>query len=216
MARWLYHYDDPEYVTANPHVQSGLTWKGVIWAITTGAASNWHPLTWISHMLDCQLYGLNPIGHHLTNVLFHLANSILLFLLLQRLTKETWPSAMVAALFALHPLHVESVAWVSERKDVLSALFWILSMWSYSSWAEENRPRFYILSTILFAFGLMAKSMLVTLPFVLLLLDYWPLQRRQIPVSTRWREKRPLLHPRGCVLRGHIFRATKWGRGEVA
>ena len=190
-------YDDPAYVTANPHVQGGLTWAGLIWAFTTGHAGNWHPLTWISHMLDFQLYGMNPAGHHLTSVALHLANSILLFLLLQRMTKAMWPSALVAALFALHPMHVESVAWVSERKDVLSALFWILSIWAYVRYVDEckvqsaKRKVLYGLSIVLFALGLMAKPMLVTLPFVLLLLDYWPLQRRQTPIAGLFIEKTP-------------------------
>src|SRR5271157_2819755 len=190
-------YDDPAYVIANPHVQGGLSLAGLLWALTTGHASNWHPLTWISHMLDFRLYGMNPAGHHLTSVALHLANSILLFLLLQRMTKAMWPSAMVAALFALHPLHVESVAWVSERKDVLSALFWILSIWAYVRFVEESGAgkakgkTSYILSVVLFALGLAAKPMLVTLPFVLLLLDYWPLQRRQTPIAGLFVEKIP-------------------------
>jgi tetratricopeptide (TPR) repeat protein len=180
------NYDDPAYVSANPHVQAGLTADGIGWALTTGQASNWHPVTWISHMIDGQLYGMNPLGHHVTNVLLHLANSVLLFLLLQRMTKATTPSAIVAALFALHPTHVESVAWISERKDVLSTLFWMLTLLTYAR-AMEKKPaekRFFTASIILFGVGLAAKPMLVTLPFVLLLLDYWPLQRREIP----WRE----------------------------
>ncbi len=190
-------YDDPAYVTANPHVQGGLSWAGLIWAFTTRHASNWHPLTWISHMLDFQLYGMNPAGHHLTSVALHLANSVLLFLLLQRMTKAMWPGALVAALFALHPMRVESVAWVSERKDVLSALFWILSIWAYVRWVEESGAgkakgkTFYILSVVLFALGLAAKPMLVTLPFILLLLDYWPLQRRRTPIAGLFVEKTP-------------------------
>jgi tetratricopeptide (TPR) repeat protein len=190
-------YDDPAYVTANPHVQGGLSWAGLLWAFTTAHASNWHPLTWISHMLDFQLYGMNPAGHHLTSVALHLANSILLFLLLQRMTKTMWPSALVAALFALHPMHVESVAWVSERKDVLSALFWILTIWAYVRWVEESgagnakAKTFHVLSLVLFALGLMCKPMLVTLPFVLLLLDFWPLQRRQTPIAGLFAEKTP-------------------------
>ncbi|MGP8199950.1 MAG: tetratricopeptide repeat protein [Limisphaerales bacterium] len=190
-------YDDPAYVTANPHVQGGLSWAGLVWALTTGQASNWHPLTWISHMLDFQLYGMNPVGYHMTSVALHAANSILLFLLLQRMTRATWPSALVAALFALHPLRVESVAWVSERKDVLSALFWMLSIWAYVRWVEESRVEtatgktFPVWSVVLFALGLAAKPMLVTLPFVLLLLDYWPLQRREVPLDRLVAEKTP-------------------------
>ena len=134
-------FDDPVYVTANPHVQGGLSSAGLIWAFTTGDATNWHPLTWVSHMLDFQIYGMNPAGHHLTSVALHLANSILLFLLLQRMTKAMWSSAMVAALFALHPMHVESVAWVSERKDVLSTLFWMLAVGAYVRYVENLKSQ---------------------------------------------------------------------------
>jgi Flp pilus assembly protein TadD len=177
------NYDDPDYITQNPHVQAGLTWPGIVWAFQSGAASNWHPLTWISHMADCQLFGLNPAGHHLTSLLFHTANALLLFLLLNRLTGAMWRSAFVAALFAWHPLHVESVAWASERKDVLSAFFWMLTLLAYAQFAGESKVQspkskvFYLLALILFACGLMSKPMVVTLPFVLLLLDFWPLQR---------------------------------------
>jgi hypothetical protein len=129
--------DDPLYVTSNSNVQAGLTHAGLVWAFRTGDAGNWHPLTWISHMLDCQLYGLGPAGHHLTNLLFHALNSILLFILLQRLTGALWRSAFVAALFALHPLHVESVAWISERKDVLSACFFMLTLLAYARYAKK-------------------------------------------------------------------------------
>ena len=169
--------DDPQYVSDNPHVKNGLTRTSFIWAFTTTHASNWHPLTWLSHMLDCQLYGLNPRGHHLTSVLLHVANAVLLFLVLNRMTGALWRSAFVAALFALHPLHVESVAWVSERKDVLSTFFWILTMWMYVRYVERQRLSRYILVLFSFALGLLAKPMLVTLPCVLLLLDYWPLER---------------------------------------
>jgi protein O-mannosyl-transferase len=213
------NFDDPDYVTGNLRVQAGLTAESIKWAFTSLYASNWHPLTWLSHMLDCQLYNLKPAGHHLTSLLLHIVNSLLLLGLLQRLTGALWRSAAVAALFALHPLHVESVAWVSERKDVLSAFFFMLTLWAYvqyatrdQRWAAKPRsqilestsniqhptsniqsqthgtPRseailhlpsfiFYLLSLGLFALGLMSKPMLVTLPFVLLLLDYWPLQR---------------------------------------
>ncbi|MGD0814441.1 MAG: tetratricopeptide repeat protein [Verrucomicrobiota bacterium] len=190
-------YDDPAYVTANPVVQSGLSWSGFIWAFTTGHAGNWHPLTWISHMLDFQIYGLNPAGHHLTSIALHAANSILLFLLLQRMTRTTWPSALVAALFALHPLRVESVAWVAERKDVLAGFFFMLTLGAYARYAENlkfqisNFKFYYISSVVLFALGLAAKPMLVTLPFVLLLLDFWPLQRRQVPLAGLVAEKTP-------------------------
>ncbi|MEI9959766.1 MAG: tetratricopeptide repeat protein [Limisphaerales bacterium] len=171
------NYDDNDYVTDNPNVQKGLTWAGVKWAFTTGHASNWHPLTWLSHMLDCELFALNAGAHHFTNVLFHTANVVLLLLLLLRLTGALWPSAFVAALFAWHPLHVESVAWVAERKDVLSTFFALLTLLAYTRYVKENRRRSFWLALIFFALGLMSKPMLVTLPFVLLLLDYWPLQR---------------------------------------
>ena len=171
------NFDDPQYVSENIHVQHGITLKGIRWAFTTGHAGNWHPLTWMSHMLDVQLFGLHPHMHHVTNLLFHIANTLLLFFVLNRMTKAPWKSALVAALFALHPLHVESVAWISERKDVLSAFFWMLTMAAYTYYVERPRLRSYLAVFILFALGLMAKPMLVTLPFVLLLLDYWPLQR---------------------------------------
>jgi hypothetical protein len=170
-------FDDNMYVYENRQVLDGLTWPGVEWAFTTQDAGNWHPVTWLSHMLDTDLYGLWPGGHHLTNVLFHIANTILLFLFLTRVTGALWPSALVAALFALHPLHVESVAWASERKDVLSAFFWILTMWAYAWYAASPSIRRYLAVVLLFALGLMSKPMLVTLPLVLLLLDYWPLGR---------------------------------------
>jgi hypothetical protein len=134
------NYDDDEYITKNRHVQSGLTLEGVIWAFTTTHAANWHPLTWLSLMLDCQLYGLDPSGYHLTNLVFHIASSLLLFFVLERMTGALWRSGLVAALFALHPLHVESVAWVVERKDALSTFFWMLTMWAYVLYFE--RPRF--------------------------------------------------------------------------
>ncbi len=171
------NFDDAEYVTENRHVQDGLTVKGIAWAFTTGYASNWHPLTWISHMVDVQLFGLQPGWHHLTSLLFHLANTVLLFLVLHRMTRALWQSAFVAALFALHPLHVESVAWAAERKDVLSTFFWMLTMGAYVSYVARPGLRRYLTLLLCFASGLMAKPMLVTLPFVLLLLDYWPLRR---------------------------------------
>ncbi|MDH3838255.1 MAG: tetratricopeptide repeat protein [Desulfobacteraceae bacterium] len=173
------NYDDSRYVYNNGYVQAGLTLKGVIWAFTATHASNWHPLTWLSHMLDCQLFGLNPGWHHLTNVFFHIANTLLLLFVLRRMTGALWRSFFVAALFALHPLHVESVAWVAERKDVLSTFFWLLTMWGYARYVERPGLGRYLLILLFFALGLMAKPMLVTLPFVLLLLDYWPLERFQ-------------------------------------
>src|SRR5208337_4438264 len=170
-------YDDPLYVTENIHVQTGITSGAIRWAFTTGQAANWHPLTWMSHMLDVQLFGLNPGRHHLVNLLFHIANTLLLFFVFHRMTRAPWKSAFVAALFAIHPLHVESVAWVAERKDVLSTFFWMLTMAAYIRYVEHQRLKNYLAVLIFFVLGLMAKPMLVTLPFVLLLLDYWPLQR---------------------------------------
>jgi len=171
------NFDDNEYITENPYVQQGLTSESVKWAFTTGEASNWHPLTWLSHMLDCQLFALNPAGHHIINLILHIANTLLLLWVLYLMTGSLWRSAFVAGLFALHPLHVESVAWASERKDVLSSLFWMLTMITYVRYVRTSRVIWYILSLLSIALGLMAKPMLVTLPFVLLLLDYWPLDR---------------------------------------
>ncbi len=170
-------FDDDMYVTNNPMVRAGLTWPGVKWALSAFHSSNWHPLTWLSHMLDCQIFGLHPGGHHLVNVAWHLANTILLFLFLARFTRALWPSAMVAALFALHPMHVESVAWVAERKDVLSTFFWLATLWAYAFYTAAPSLRRYLAVVLGLALGLMAKPMVVTLPFVLLLLDYWPLGR---------------------------------------
>ena len=181
------NYDDPLYVTENAEVQEGLTGKGVAWALTADRAVNWHPLTWLSHMLDCQLYGLLPAGHHFTSLLFHLASTVLLFGILRRMTGAVWRSALVAALFAWHPTHVESVAWVAERKDVLSTFFWLLTMGAYLRYTQESKVKgpnskiFYALALLFFALGLLSKPMLVTLPFVLLLLDYWPLRRASAP-----------------------------------
>lgn len=173
------NFDDGLYVTQNPHVQSGITLESIKWAFTTGHAANWHPITWLSHMMDYKLYGLDPMGHHWTNLQIHIVNSILLFLVFKMMTGALWQSSFVAALFALHPLHVESVAWVAERKDVLSTFFWILSMWAYVRYARHPGKKRYALLTLLFILGLMTKPMLVTLPFVLLLLDFWPLSRFQ-------------------------------------
>ncbi len=171
------NYDDTGYITENPSVTRGVSWSGIIWAFSTFEQGNWHPLTWISHMLDCQLYGLNPAGHHLTNALFHAANTVLVFFLLRRMTGTIWPSAFVAALFGWHPLHVESVAWASERKDVLCAFFWLLTLLAYVSYVKKPRPTRYCVALVLFACSLMSKPMAVTLPFVLLLVDFWPLNR---------------------------------------
>ena len=170
-------FDDNDYVTDNPHVRSGLNLKGLAWAFTTMHASNWHPLTWISHMLDCRLYGMRAGGHHLTSVLLHAGNSLLLFLVLGRMTGRLGRSAFVAAVFAVHPLHVESVAWVAERKDVLSTLFGLLAVWAYARYAEKSNATRLLLALSAFALSLLAKPMLVTLPLVFLLLDFWPLAR---------------------------------------
>jgi protein O-mannosyl-transferase len=172
-------YDDQQYVTDNPHVQAGLTWKGLVWAFGF-YAGNWHPLAWLSHMLDCQLYGANAGGHHLTSVLLHTASTLLLFSVLNRMTNALGRSAAVAALFAWHPLHVESVAWVAERKDVLCAFFWMLTLWFYVRYAGRPSRGRYLCALGSFVLCLMSKPMGVTLPFVLLLLDYWPLKRMTI------------------------------------
>jgi tetratricopeptide (TPR) repeat protein len=171
--------DDPDYVSENPHVAHGVTAEGIAWAFTQRHAGNWHPLTWLSHMVDCELYGLrHPGGHHLTNVLLHAATTILLFLVLRQMTGDLWPSSLAAALFAVHPLHVESVAWVAERKDVLSGLFFVLTLAAYVGYARCPFSALrYLTVSVLFALGLLCKPMLVTLPFVLLLLDFWPLGR---------------------------------------
>ncbi len=174
------HFDDDAYIIDNSHVNSGLTIENILWACKSYHAHNWHPLTWISHMLDYELYGLNPSGHHFTNVLLHAANALLLFLVLKRMTGNLWPSGFVAAAFALHPLHVESVAWAAERKDVLSTFFWILTIWAYVRYVENLGVKRYLLMLLFFALALTAKQMPVTLPFLLLLLDYWPLGRLKL------------------------------------
>lgn len=169
--------DDFDYITQNIHVTGGITRENILWAFTTFHAANWHPVTWISHMIDCQIYNLSPWGHHLTNVLLHAVNTALLFLLLSRLSGALWKSALVATLFSIHPLHVESVAWVSERKDVLSTMFLLLTLICYINYVQCHKIKYYYLAIIAFSFGLMAKPMLVTVPFLLLLVDYWPLGR---------------------------------------
>ncbi len=180
-------FDDQDYVTANRAVQRGLSWDGVSWAFSSTTAANWHPLTWLSHMLDCQLFDLNPAGHHLTSILLHALNTLLVFVVLRAMTGATWRSFLVAAGFGWHPLRVESVVWVAERKDVLATLFWLLTLGAYAlyvrlSVARSTRAKLYYgLALGAFAGGLMAKPMVVTLPFVLLLLDFWPL--------ARWRQK---------------------------
>jgi tetratricopeptide (TPR) repeat protein len=225
------NFDDLIYVVENPAVQAGFTWKTVVWAFTTDCAANWHPLTWLSHMLDAQLFGLNPGGHHLTSLLLHTANTLLLFFLLRQMTGALWRSGFVAALFALHPLHVESVAWISERKDVLSTFFFLLALLAYARYAKRSasgiqfktrqpktqtgesvaavrsrksgvrnpesevlgtdfgskaraRQLWYPAALLFFVLGLMSKPMVVTLPFILLLLDYWPLQRLEFNTAS--------------------------------
>ncbi len=213
--------DDMDYVAENQAVLQGLTWPGVVWALRTGHAGNWHPLTWLSHMVDVQLFGAQPGPHHLVNVSLHIANTLVVLLLFQSMTGARWRSVFVAALFALHPSHVESVAWVAERKDVLSTFFGLLAIWAYAAYVkaagrmqrEESRKqkaesgnqqpvsrftlhpsRFYLLSLLLFTLSLMSKPMLVTLPCLLLLLDYWPLNRLQLKTQdSRLKTLLPLL-----------------------
>jgi protein O-mannosyl-transferase len=186
--------DDPGYVQENTHVAAGLTWASAKWAFTTGHLANWHPLTWLSHMLDVQFFGVTAGAHHVTNVALHILNTLVLFGLLRRMTAALWPSAIVAALFAVHPLHVESVAWISERKDVLSTFFWLLTMWAYVSYVRRPGPVRYGLVLAAFALGLMSKPMLVTLPIVLLLIDFWPLGRSRKGAWSRLLvEKLPLI-----------------------
>ena len=176
------NYDDPMYVVDNYTIRSGLTWNTVIWSFTDGTqvTNYWAPLTWLSIALDYQLYGLDAGGYHITNLILHLANSLLLFLVFLRMTGKYWQSAFVAGLFALHPLHVESVAWITERKDVLSTFFWFLTLFVYALYVKKTKPGWYLALLVCFTLGLMAKPMLITLPFVMLLLDYWPLGRLTI------------------------------------
>src|SRR6266496_4735839 len=188
------NFDDHVYVYENPLVIRGFSMEGIIGAFTHTHARNWHPLTTLSHMLDCQLYGLNAGGHHLTNVILHTISVLLLFLVLKQMTGAFWQSAFVAGVFAIHPLHVESVAWVAERKDVLSAVFFMLTLLAYVRYARAPSSGGYLAVAVFFALGLMSKPMLVTLPFVLLLLDYWPLERFHKSVSSTSKSKAaPLL-----------------------
>jgi protein O-mannosyl-transferase len=170
-------WDDFAYIVENPHVRSGLSVENVLWAFTTTHASYWHPLTWLSHMLDCELYGLNPQGHHFNALLLHTASTLMLFLVLRGMTGALWRSACVAALFSLHPLRIESVAWAAERKDLLGGLFWMLTLWAYLRYVRRPETKNYLVILLSFSLGLMAKPTVVTLPFALLLLDYWPLGR---------------------------------------
>ena len=211
-------FDDDEYVMENSHLQTGLTSKNISWAFTVFYAGNWHPLTWLSHMLDCQLFGLKPGLHHLVNIFFHIANTLLLFLVLVRMTKGLWQSAFVAAVFAIHPLHVESVAWVSERKDVLSTFFWMLTMGAYVFYVERQELKRYFLALSFFTLGLMAKPMLVTLPFVLFLLDYWPLRRleteRLLVTEDKQSEKSSKLRLKKKKRRGSAMKTERGDKTE--
>ena len=182
----FFSFDDYAYVTRNPHVSSGLTGDNILWAFTSVEATNWHPVTWLSHMADVQCFGLNPRGHHLTSVLIHALASVLLLLALFRLSGALWQSSFVAFLFALHPLHVESVAWVAERKDVLSAFFWFLTLFAYALYLEKPKASRYLFALLCFVVGLMCKPMLVTLPLVLLLVDFWPLERYRSQDREPW------------------------------
>ncbi len=174
------NYDDDKYVSENEHISSGLTIENIIWVFTSEHCGNWHPLTGLSHILDCELFGLNPGRHHLMSLALHIVNSVLILVILRQMTGAFWPSAFVAAVFGLHPLHVESVVWISERKDVLSILFWLLTIAAYLRYAKSPDIGRYVVTLVLFVLGLMAKPMLVTLPFVFLLFDYWPLNRLDI------------------------------------
>lgn len=185
-------YDDTMYVTNNAVVGAGLTWRGVIWAFTTTFTGNWHPLAWLSHMADVEAFGMVPRWHHLVNLILHVINAVLLFLVLRAMTGALWRSAMVAALFAVHPLHVESVAWVAERKDVLSAMFWMLALAAYLGYTRRSGAVRYAAVALAFFLGLLAKPMVITLPFVLLLLDYWPLGRFD-PGAPMWPRLRVLV-----------------------
>ena len=199
-------YDDNEYITNNAHVKAGLTWANVQWAFSTSEEANWHPLTWLSHELDSELFGLNPVGHHVVNVLLHAVNAVLLFLLLQSATGFRWRSLMVAALFALHPINVESVAWAAERKNVLSMLFFLLALYAYGRYARRPGLGRYIAVAGFFVLSLLAKPQAITFPFLLLLWDYWPLDRigardmptqagnaPRLPIARLLLEKLPLL-----------------------
>jgi protein O-mannosyl-transferase len=195
-------YDDDEYITDNPQVTAGLTWATAKWAFTTYDQANWHPLTWLSHALDCQLFGLNPVGHHSVNVLLHTANTVLLFLLLQSITGFRWRSLMVAALFALHPINVESVAWAAERKNVLSMMFFLLALYAYGWYASRPALGRYASVAFFFTLSLLSKPQAITFPFLLLLWDYWPLRRVGASLSSTCEAsgKAPRLSVRSLVL----------------
>src|SRR5262249_53865353 len=210
------NYDDPLYVLDNAHVRAGLTCRGIAWAFTHVHSQNWHPLTSVSHMLDCQVFGLNPGWQHLVNVFLHTVAVALLFVFLQQATGRVWRSAFVAAVFAIHPLRVESVAWIAERKDVLSGMFFMLTLLAYLSYVRERSTARYVWMALLFACGLMSKPMLITTPIVMLLVDYWPLNRglnsevgsqKRMPVMKLFLEKIPLF----ALSLGSCF-ATLWAQ----
>ncbi len=201
------NFDDVVYVTENPQVHAGLTWNTVVWAFHTSESANWHPITWLSHALDCQIFGLNPAGPHGVNVLLHAANTVLLFLILESATGLAWRSLMVAALFALHPINVESVAWIAERKNVLSMLFFLLALAAYGWYTRRPGVGRYLAVTFAYALGLMTKPQVITFPFVLLLLDYWPLRRLEQPLSPPEGEGGELA---GSTIRGLSFWSLIW------
>lgn len=200
------NWDDPVYITENAVVQTGLSAKTAWWALTTAHEPYWHPVTWISHLADVSAFGLDPGAHHAVNAAIHALNSILVFLVLRKLTSRHWPSAFVAAVFAVHPLHVESVAWITERKDVLSGLFWLLTLWSYASYAKRPSPWRFAKVVIWFALAAMSKPMVVTLPAILVLIDFWPLKR-----GWRWKEKLPLLAVSAAVSAATVLIQTQVG-----
>lgn len=206
-------YDDPEYITENVQVRAGLTLPGVRWAFTSLEQRNWHPLTWLSHMLDVTLFGLNPAGHHATSLLLHIANSLLLLVTLRTMTGAVWRSFLVASLFAVHPLHVESVAWAAERKDLLCGLFWFLSLFAYHHYVQRPSWRRYLLLVAAFVAGLLSKPMMVTLPCVLLLLDYWPLRRSAGLVSLVLEKVPLLLLSAGCSAITYRAQAAEFRSG---
>jgi tetratricopeptide (TPR) repeat protein len=200
------NFDDDRYVTDNPHVTGGLSWSTLTWAFESTNEQNWHPLTWLSHALDCQLFHLNPAGHHYVNLLIHTANVLLLFLLLQSATGCVWRSFFVAALFGVHPINVESVVWIAERKNVLCTFFFLLTLGAYGWYARSPNLRRYLLVTFLFILGLMSKPMVVTLPFILLLMDYWPLRRIDFFPRPGLDSASPSLEPRAS--RTHLWSAV--------
>ena len=215
--------DDPAFISENSYVSHGFSWAGIGWAFANSVGGSWHPLTWLSIMLDCQLFGVQPAGHHLSDLLLHAANTVLLFLVFRRMTGATWRSLLVAMFFGIHPLHVESVAWAAERKDTLSTLFWMLSLLTYVRYVELSKAQspkakfFYRLTLLAFVFGLMSKPMIVTLPCIMLLMDYWPLRRFQLSTinsqlinhTAPGAGESPLLRPRAAHLRDHGLYAER-------